>query len=97
MTITQYLKFCHYTANLCGENIKEELKKFCKEQYINNYHLFGTDLVVNSLLNDYHFPCGLVVSLRDNIEQFTIHLQAQSTGGSHLGNEEHAGDESNEE
>ena len=92
VTIAGYLDFCHYTAERCGDDIKEELNKFCREKYINNCHLFGTDLVVNCLLNDYHFPCGIVATLQDNVDWFTRHLQSGYAGASAFGDED-GGDE----
>ena len=74
VTISKYIEFCHFRKEDCWDDIK----KFCEEQFINNYHLFGTDLVVNSLLNEYNLPTGLVASLQDNVDHFTQHLKAWS-------------------
>ncbi|KNZ61362.1 hypothetical protein VP01_1411g4 [Puccinia sorghi] len=74
VTIKEYIEFCQYDPSTCYD----ALNTFCKEQFINNYHLFGTDLVVNCLLNDYNVPCGLVASLRDNVDCFTEYLQSRS-------------------
>ncbi|KAI7938433.1 hypothetical protein MJO28_015353 [Puccinia striiformis f. sp. tritici] len=40
----------------------EELKTFCVDQFINNYHQFGDDLVGDSLIKGYHCPCGLAIT-----------------------------------
>ncbi|KAI9617851.1 hypothetical protein H4Q26_012715 [Puccinia striiformis f. sp. tritici PST-130] len=63
-SLPQYIEFCQYPPKIC----LEELKKFCVDQFINNYHQFGDDLVVDSLINEYHCPRGLAVSLRNNFD-----------------------------
>ncbi|KNZ50980.1 putative signal peptide protein [Puccinia sorghi] len=55
--------------------------KMTNRYFNNNYQFFGTGLVVSLLLNEYHFP----------------HLKAFSAGCSHLGDEENACDDSDED
>ncbi|EFP81945.1 uncharacterized protein PGTG_08194 [Puccinia graminis f. sp. tritici CRL 75-36-700-3] len=62
--------------NPSAMGIWAEAIDFCNEQYVKNYQIFTTNLVVNSLVNDYHFPVGLVASLRENVPRFTAHLRA---------------------
>jgi hypothetical protein len=83
VTLSEYIKFCEYAPDTCYEQIS----RFCHEQFINNYHLFATDLVVHSLLNEYQFPRGLVASLCDNVKRFTEHLKTRSQ--SSLNQEDH--------
>ncbi|POW13156.1 hypothetical protein PSTT_03889 [Puccinia striiformis] len=63
-TLHQYIDFCQYPLKI----YLEELKTFCVDQFINNYHQFGDDLVGDSLIKGYHCPCGLAVSLRNNFD-----------------------------
>ncbi|EFP76798.1 uncharacterized protein PGTG_02259 [Puccinia graminis f. sp. tritici CRL 75-36-700-3] len=79
VALSKYIKFCEYTPDTCYK----ELSRFFHKQFINNNHLFATNLDVHSLLNKYQFPCGLVVSLRDNVKRFTGHLKAQSQSSLH--------------
>ncbi|KAA1138099.1 hypothetical protein PGTUg99_030868 [Puccinia graminis f. sp. tritici] len=71
-TLDEYLDFCHFPR----DRWFKALQDFCNEQYVKNYQIFTTNLVVNSLVNDYHFPVGLVASLRENVPRFTANLRA---------------------
>jgi hypothetical protein len=91
--MAQYLEFCGFK----DFEFDDHIARFCNEQYINSYHLFAASLVVNSLLNKYEMPCGLVASLCDNVDCFTEHLKKKSLNNSEEAHESKGPNDSDSE